>query len=207
MAHRHLPCLAVQGLRVGRWPRPLEPDPDHAGEGKESHAGLRVGLQQGPPGGSRAGQRPCKGPSPACARGPGSAGPTSSLPRRAATGLQPTASPRERPCTPPSAPGRPSSGWCSSRPYSQRPAFSTHDAGAKASKTSWWRATRKGPLPRSPHCWPLPWARGSCSRPPRQPPGAASRPWSAMRWARCPRWWPCCCWAVACGSSCPTVTR
>ena len=43
--------------------------------------------------------------------------------------------------------------------------------------------------------------------PPRQPPGAAFPPWSAMRWARCPRWWPCCCWAVACGSSCLTVTR
>ena len=82
MAHRHLPCLAVQGLRVGRWPRPLEPDPDHAGEGKESHAGLRVGLQQGPPGGHTAGRRPCKGSLPACARGQGSAAPPSSLPRQ-----------------------------------------------------------------------------------------------------------------------------
>ena len=144
---------------------------------------------------------------PACARGRGSAAPVPSLPRRAATGLQLTTSLWERPCTPPSAPGRPSSGWCFSRPYSQRPAFSTHDAGAKASKTSWWPATRRGPSPPSPRCWPPPWARGSCSRPPRQPPGAAFPPWSAMRWARCPRWWPCCCWAVACGSSCPTVTR
>ena len=176
MAHRHLPCLAIQGLRVGHRPRPLEPDPDHAGEGKESRADLRIRVQQGPPGGPHAEQRPCKGSSPACVRGPGSAGPTSSLPRRAATGLQPTASPRERPCTPPSAPGRPSSGWCSSRPYSQRPAFSTRDAGAKASKTSWWPATRRGPLPLLPRCWPQPWAHGSCSRPPRQPPGAASRP-------------------------------
>lgn len=28
----------VRGLRVGMSPRPLEPDPDHAGEGKEDYS-------------------------------------------------------------------------------------------------------------------------------------------------------------------------
>ena len=178
MAHRHLPCLAIQGLRVGRRPRPLEPDPDHAGEGKESSARRLL------PRPSRAvpvlpclkDSAPARASSPACAREHGSAVPVPSLPRRAATGLQLTTSLWERPCSPPSAPGQPSSGWCSSRPFSQRPAFSTHGAGARVSKTSWWPATHRAPSPPSPRCWPLPWARGSCSHPPRQPPGAASRP-------------------------------